>query len=140
MEQSDQAGQSLLASSLVARDCVVGVFACSHEAMASAIVSHLLILLAGRLHGCGCGWNRGADAGIVPAIETVHRSDNAGHVRRSGTIEDEGCRKVFAVGGKGERLASAPTETYYRDFAIACGNLLREIGSGVQVSVDTVRI
>ena len=131
---------ALFTRGLVSRDSVGGVFAGTHEAVPGALVGNRLIVLAGRLHGCGGGRDGGVDASVVAGVEAVDRGGDGGHVRGAGTVKDEGGGKVFAMGGKGEGLAAAPAEADRGDFAVGCRKVLAVVGRGIEIGIHAVRV
>src|SRR2546430_16254287 len=87
-------------------------FAGAHEAVASAIIAHDVVGLAGGLHlrhGVG---DHGADVRVVPWIKAVDRRFHA-HQRipiRRRTIKNKIARQICALGREAEVLSTHPSQ------------------------------
>src|SRR5271170_1942740 len=90
-EQGFPASPGLLAGGYVGWRGIRG-FACSHEAVACALVDYRIIDFTRGFHRRYGVWNRGVDSGVIACVETVNGGFDAGNVvlGRRRTIEYEG--------------------------------------------------
>ena len=139
-QELDEARETLLPCGFVAWNRVAGIFAGAHESVPRAIVCDRIVYLARGLHGIDGSGNRGSNARIVASIEAIYRSGDGGNILGARPVEDEGGRKIFAMGCESERLAPTPTEASHCDFAVGGGKVLAVVGCGVEVGRDNVLV
>src|ERR1051326_2415908 len=119
----------------------IGCFARSHETVARAFVGDWLDRLARLLHQFDRLGNGRADASVVPSVEAVHRTMNAGDVFflvRPAPIEDEGGFDVLVVRGEAKRLRTSPTKPGYRHLTVGRGQLGNVRRHGIQIGRDLI--
>src|SRR6266508_1310236 len=119
--------------------------------MPRTCICHWIVSLLEFLDGVAGGRYRRVNTHVVFAVETVYGSSNSPErslirckqlalltTARCRTVEDKRGLQAWAVCGKAKRLATTPTVTRNRDFAVSRGELGHIVSDRVQICRNLV--